>query len=139
MGSPASVCVDDDLTACQPSITLWTTDDELAGRVDVKVSVVPIQTQGRLSAFQCYFCQCLLHDLLNDKLVHLLHAWGCCVRALVPSHLLAASGLQWLRMLCGDHNGMDLLRLNRAIFPLQVLNGDLSLAIWSQPPEQSTL
>merc|ERR1712061_420274 len=139
MSSPTSICVDDDLTACQPSITLWTTDDELAGRVDVKVRVVPVQSQGRLSVLQCDFCQCLLHDLLHDKLVHVLHARGCRIRAFVPSHLLAASGLQWLRMLCGDHNGVDLLRLDRAILPLQILDGDLSLAIWSQPPKQSTL
>merc|ERR1740121_1868356 len=139
MGSPTSICVDDDLTACKPSIALWTTDDELAGWVDVQVRVVPIQTQGRLSVFQCDFCQGLLHDLLNDKLVHLFHAWGCRVRALVPSHLLATSGLQWLCMLRGDNNSMNLLRLNRAVLPLQILDGDLSLAIWSQPPKQSTL
>merc|ERR1712187_90065 len=124
MSSPASISVNDDLSACQPSITLWTADDELAGRVDVQMRVVSVQTQGRLSVFQCYFCQCLLHDLLHDKLVHLLHAWGCCVRAFVASHLLAASGRRWFRMLRGDHNGMNLLRLNRAILPLQILDGD---------------
>merc|ERR1719293_21706 len=139
MSSPTSICVDDDLSACQTSITLWAADDELAGWIDVKVRVIPIQTQGGLSVFQCDFCQRLLHDLLDDELVHLLHARGCRVRALVPSHLLAAGGLQRLRMLCGDHNGMDLLRLNRAILPLQILDGDLSLAIWPQPPEQSAL
>merc|ERR1719277_1257834 len=53
--------------------------------------------------------------------------------------LLATSGLQWLRMLRGDNNGVNLLRLNRAILPLQILDGDLSLAIWSQPPKQSAL
>merc|ERR1719293_401076 len=83
MSSPTSVCVDDDLSACQTSIALWAADDELAGWVDVKVRVVPVQTQGRLSILQCDFCQCLLHDLLHDKLVHLLHTWGCRVRALV--------------------------------------------------------
>merc|ERR1740121_3150288 len=139
MGSPTSICVDDNLTPCKPSIALWTTDDELPGWVDVKVCVVPIQSQGGLSAFQCDFCQGLLHDLLHDELIHLLHAWGCRVRAPVPGHLLAASGLQWLRMLCGDNNSMNLLRLNRAVLPLQILDGDLSLAIWSQPPKQPTL
>merc|ERR1740121_2237573 len=123
MGSPTSICV----------------DDNLAGWVDVKVCVVPIQSQGGLSVFQCDFCQGLLHDLLHDELIHLLHAWGCRVWAFVPGHLLAASGLQWLRMLCGDNNSMNLLRLNRAILPLQILDGDLSLAIWSQPPKQPTL
>merc|ERR1711933_633560 len=139
MSSPTSIRVNDDLTACQPSVTLWTTDDELAGWVDVKVRVVPVQSQGRLSVFQCDLCQCLLHDLLHDEFVHLLHAWGCRVWARVPSHLLTTSGLQWLCMLRGDNNGVNLLRLNRAILPLQILDGDLSLAIWSQPPKQSAL
>merc|ERR1740121_2704239 len=139
MGSPTTICVDDNLTACKPSIALWTTDDELAGWVDVQVRVVPIQTQGRLSVFQNDLCQGLLHDLLHDQLVHLLHAWRCRVRAPVPSHLLATSGLQWLCMLRGDNNSMNLLRLNRAVLPLQILDGDLSLAIWSQPPKQPTL
>merc|ERR1719221_2119642 len=139
MSSPTSIRVNDDLTACQPSVTLWAADDELAGWVDVKVRVVSVQSQGRLSIFQCDFCQRLLHDLLHNKLVYLLHAWGRRVRARVPSHLLAASGLQWLGMLRGDNNGMNLLRLNRAILPLQIPDGDLSLAIWSQPPKQSAL
>mmetsp|Transcript_120036 Transcript_120036/g.301742 ORF Transcript_120036/g.301742 Transcript_120036/m.301742 type:complete len:225 (-) Transcript_120036:60-734(-) len=42
-------------------------------------------------------------------------------------------------MLRGDHHGVDLLRLHRAISMLQVLDGHLRLPIWPQPPEQATL
>merc|ERR1719433_809386 len=104
MSTPTTICVDDDFATCQPSITLGTTDDELTRWVDVKMRVVSIQTQCGLSVFQCDFCQRLLHDLLHDKLVHLLHAWSCRIWACVPGHLLAASGFQWLRVLRGDHN-----------------------------------
>merc|ERR1719433_1801004 len=34
---------------------------------------------------------------------------------------------------------MDLLRLNRAVLSLQILNRDLSLAVRPQPPQQATL
>mmetsp|Transcript_105754 Transcript_105754/g.227945 ORF Transcript_105754/g.227945 Transcript_105754/m.227945 type:complete len:217 (-) Transcript_105754:86-736(-) len=42
-------------------------------------------------------------------------------------------------MLRGDHHGVDLLRLHGAIRLLQVLNGDLRLAVRTQPPEQAAL
>jgi hypothetical protein len=35
VGSPSTVSVDDDLTASKTSITLWSTNDELSGRLDL--------------------------------------------------------------------------------------------------------
>lgn len=37
VGSPAAVGVDDDLTASEASITLWSTDDEEAGGLDLEL------------------------------------------------------------------------------------------------------
>merc|ERR1712137_718206 len=42
-------------------------------------------------------------------------------------------------MLSRDNNGVDLLRLDGAVGLLQVLNGDLGLAVRAEPPELSAL
>merc|ERR1711991_282364 len=46
VGSPSTISVDDDLAAGKPGITLRTTDDEFARRVQVQVSVLTVQGQG---------------------------------------------------------------------------------------------
>merc|ERR1719410_2937787 len=56
VSSPTTVGVDDDLAACQPSVSLRTTDDEFARWVDVKMCVISIQTQRGLSILQGDLC-----------------------------------------------------------------------------------
>merc|ERR1719410_131846 len=56
VSSPSTIGVDDDLAACQPSVSLRTTDDELARWVDVKMCVISIQTQRGLSILQGDLC-----------------------------------------------------------------------------------
>jgi len=52
MGTPSSIRVNDDLAAGEASITLRTTDDELARRVDVQVGVAAIEADCRLAVLQ---------------------------------------------------------------------------------------
>merc|ERR1719401_2811444 len=64
---------------------------------------------------------------------------GAVSSAPLASHLLAASGLARLRVLRGDDDGVELLRLDRAVSLLQVLDCDLRLAIGPQPPQLAAL
>ena len=139
MSTPATVGVDDDLAASETGITLRTTNDELARRIDVQVSVAAVQADGRLAILQLDLLKSALDHLLLNLLVHLLHAWGSHLSSLVALALLAAHGLQRLSVLSGNHHGVDLLWLNGAIRVLQVLNGHLGLAIWAQPPALTAL
>lgn len=58
VSSPSTVCVDDDLTASQTGITLWATDDEKSGGLDLVLLVyhpypcVRINLRGRWSGRQ---------------------------------------------------------------------------------------
>mmetsp|Transcript_88806 Transcript_88806/g.197346 ORF Transcript_88806/g.197346 Transcript_88806/m.197346 type:complete len:274 (+) Transcript_88806:692-1513(+) len=139
MCAPTPVCVNDDLTAGEPGVALGTADDELSRGVDVEVCEVAIEGEGGLAIFQDDLRKRLLHHFLYDELIHLLHARSSLVRACVARHFRTACGLARLSMLRGNDNGVELQRLHRAIRLLQVLNGDLGLAVGAQPPEQAAL
>merc|ERR1719379_142881 len=115
MSTPATICVDDDFTARQASISLWTSNDELARRIDVKMCMITIQRDCRLAILELDFLKALHNDILLNALVHHLHGWCCHLWPFVSFAFLAALGLGWLGMLCGDHNSVDLQRLHRAI------------------------
>merc|ERR1712110_913341 len=74
MCTPTAICVDNDLAASETSISLRSTNDEFAGRVDVQMGVVAVQGQGRFAIFQLDLCECSLDDLFDDQVVHLFHA-----------------------------------------------------------------
>ena len=139
MGSPASIGVNDDLPAGKTCVALRTADDELAGGVDVQVCVAAIEADGRLAVLQLDLLKSSLDDLLLDLLVHLLHAWCNHLGTGVAGTLLSSFGLGWLRMLRRDHHSVDLLRLNRPIRVLHVLDRHLRLAVRSQPPALAAL
>mmetsp|Transcript_24541 Transcript_24541/g.52088 ORF Transcript_24541/g.52088 Transcript_24541/m.52088 type:complete len:274 (-) Transcript_24541:168-989(-) len=139
MRTPAPIGVNDDLAAGEPSVALGTADDKLSRGIDVEVREVAIEGQGGLAILQDDLRERLLHHFLHDELIHLLHARSSLVGACVPRHFRTARGLARLSMLRGDDNGVELQRLHRAIRLLQVLNGDLGLAVGAQPPEQAAL
>merc|ERR1712038_2096263 len=139
MRAPAAIGVDDDLAACKTCIALRATDDEFARGVDVEMCEIAKQGESGLAALERYLSQRFLHYLFHDQLVHLFHARGSSVITSVTSHLLAARSLQRLRVLGRNHNGVDLLWPNRAVLSLQILDRDLRLTVWPQPPQQATL
>mmetsp|Transcript_9376 Transcript_9376/g.17446 ORF Transcript_9376/g.17446 Transcript_9376/m.17446 type:complete len:278 (-) Transcript_9376:257-1090(-) len=139
MRTPTSVGIDDDLAAGKASVTLRATNDEFAGWVDVQVCVVAKQRQCGTAVLQGDLFQRLLDNLLNNQLVHVLHARGCHLRASVANAFLAPHRLQWLGMLGGNHHCMDLQGLHRAIFFLAILNCHLSFSIRAQPPQFAVL
>merc|ERR1712086_1055349 len=98
------------------------------------MGVVTKEGEGCLAVLQRDSPQGLLDDIFHDRLVHVLHAWCSHLRASVARALLAAHSLQRLSVLCGNHNSVDFEWLYRSISLLQVLNGHLSLAIRTQPP-----
>ena len=51
MPSHATISVDNDLSSCQPAVSLWTADYEITGWIDMKqrVAVQPLCWQGRLN------------------------------------------------------------------------------------------
>jgi len=107
--APAAVCVNDDLTAGQATITLRTTNGEEAGRVDVEDGFV-VDEVSRDDRFD---------DVLHDILLELLLRVG---RVVLGRH----------------HNGVHPLRLEMTS-PLLVLNGDLGLAIWPEERKNAVL
>mmetsp|Transcript_115276 Transcript_115276/g.187824 ORF Transcript_115276/g.187824 Transcript_115276/m.187824 type:complete len:299 (+) Transcript_115276:352-1248(+) len=139
MSTPSAVRVNDDLAAGKASVTLRATNDEFAGWVDVQVCVVAKQRQCGTAVLQGDLFQRLLDNLLNNQLVHVLHARGCHLRTSVASALLAPHRLQRLGMLGGNHHCMDLQGLHRAIFFLAILNCHLSFSIRAQPPQFAVL
>lgn len=103
VGTPATVGVDDDLSAGQTSITLGATNDEEARRLDVVDGLIAEVLGG--------------DDLLDDLLLDLL------------SELL---GGDVGRVLSRDNDSVDALRDNGTVVVL-VLDGDLGLGVGSEP------
>ena len=104
--------LNDDLSASEACITLRPADDELAGRVDVQVRVAAVEANGLLTILQLDRLKGSLDDLLLDLFVHLLHAGRHHLGTSVARALLGALGLGGLRVLGGDHHGVDLLGLH---------------------------
>merc|ERR1712193_193732 len=52
MRSPATISVNDDLAACEPSVALRPTNNELARRIDVQMRVVAIQGHCSLAILE---------------------------------------------------------------------------------------
>merc|ERR1719440_295106 len=122
-----------------PCIALGTSNDELAGGIDVQICVITEKCESGLTILQSDFFQSLFDHVLHNQLVHFFHAGSRHLSACVASTLLAAHGLQGFSMLSGDHHGVNLQWLHRAICLLRILDGNLSLAIWAQPPQLATL
>lgn len=104
VGTPTSVGVDNDLSAGQTSVTLRTTDNESAGRLNVVDGSV-VQEVGR-------------DDLVDDLLLDLL------------SEVL---GGDLLGVLGGDDDGVDSQGDHGTGLVLLVLDGDLGLGVRSEP------
>lgn len=104
VGTPTSVGVDNDLSAGQTSVTLGTTDNESAGRLDVVDGSVVQEVRG----------DDLVDDLLLDLLAEVL-------------------GGDLLGVLGGDNDGVDSQGDHGTGFVLLVLDGDLSLRVRSEP------
>merc|ERR1712086_318700 len=100
--APASVRVDDNLTASQASIALRTTDDKLSRWVDVVMRVGAVQSQRCLAALQLDLRQRSLDHVLFDQLVHFLHRRGSHLWASVACALLGAHCLQGFCVLSGE-------------------------------------
>merc|ERR1719267_291053 len=112
MRTPATICIDNDLAPCEARITLRSTDDELAGRIDVQVSVVSKEGDGWLTVLEDDFLKGCLDNILHNGLVHILHAWCSHLRASVSCTFLSAHSLRWLGVLCGDEHSVDFLWLH---------------------------
>jgi len=109
VGTPAAVGVDNDLTAGEAGVTLWSTDDESAGWVDVVDGFV-----GEVFGWDDN-----LDDLLHEGGVHVLvgDVWGVLGR---------------------DDDGVDVDR-NDGATVLSVQAGDLGLGVRTQPSEGAVL
>lgn len=105
VGTPTTVGVNNDLTASQTGIALGTTDDELAGGLEMVDGV-------------------LEEVLRNDGLDDVLH-----------EGLAEVLGLDLLGVLDGDDDGVDAEGSERAIGLLLVLDGDLGLGVRAEPAE----
>lgn len=103
VSTPATVGVNDDLTASETGVTLWATNDEHAGRLNVIDRLVIQQVVGDDG----------LDDLLGEDLAELL-----------DSDLRS--------MLGGDDDGVDTLWHNGTVVVL-VFDRDLGLGVRSQP------
>jgi len=139
MSAPATVCVDDDLATREASISLWASDDELPGGIDVKMGVIAIQRDCRLAILQFDLLKAFHDHILLNVLVHHFHSWRSHLWALVPLAFLAAHSLAWFGVLRGDNDRVNLQRLHRAIVILLVLDCYLGLAIRPQPPQRTVL
>jgi hypothetical protein len=104
VGTPTTVGVDNDLSASQTGVTLRTTDNESAGRLDV-VDGPLVEEVGR-------------DDLVDDLLLDLL------------SEVL---GGDFLGVLGGDDDGVYSEGKHGSRLVLLVLDGDLSLGVGSEP------
>jgi hypothetical protein len=102
-GSPASVGVNDNLSACDTGVTLGTADHETTRGLDVVDGLVIEEVGG--------------DDLLDDLFENLL-----------PEVL----GGNLLSVLSGDDDSIDTQGCNSAPL-LLVLDSDLSLGVWAEP------
>lgn len=146
VGTPTAVGVNDDLTAGEAGISLRSTDDELATGVDVEVAGgLVVDGEGGLAGLELDALEGLDDDVVVDELVHLGHGGGNLLLAGVGGAvvlailLLGALGLGGLGVLGGDDDGVDLDGGDRSIGVLLVLDGDLGLAIGTEPPEGAIL
>lgn len=108
MSSPSTVSVDNDLSTGQTSITLRTTNDESAGRLDVVDGSVVQEVLGDDS----------LDDLLQD----------------LGSEVLSGD---LLGVLSRDDDGVDSDRNDGSVGLLLVLDSDLGLGVGSEPSERT--
>lgn len=146
VGTPTTVRVDDDLTSGETGVALGSTDDELAGGVDVEVALVAVvDAEGWLSVLELDALERGDDDVLVDELVHLGHG-GCdlflaCVGTTVVLAVLflRALGLGRLSVLRRDDDGVDLQGRDGSIGVLFVLDGDLRLTVGTEPPERTVL
>mmetsp|Transcript_18826 Transcript_18826/g.56867 ORF Transcript_18826/g.56867 Transcript_18826/m.56867 type:complete len:327 (+) Transcript_18826:548-1528(+) len=146
MGAPAAVGVNDDLAAGEASVTLRAANDELARRVNVEVARLTIvDGESGIAVLQLDGVERSDNNLFVDQLVHLLHGRGKHLRASVlatevGARLLdGALSLKGFGVLRRDDNGVDAEGLDRAISVLLVLDGDLGLAIRTEPPQSAVL
>lgn len=109
VGTPATVGVDDDLTAGKTSITLGATNDEAARGLDVVDGLV----------IKEFVRDDLLDELLLDDGAELLGA-----------HIVAVLGR--------DNDGVDALRLDGTIV-VSILNGDLGLGVGTKPGDRAVV
>mmetsp|Transcript_24426 Transcript_24426/g.58520 ORF Transcript_24426/g.58520 Transcript_24426/m.58520 type:complete len:497 (+) Transcript_24426:101-1591(+) len=144
--APAAVGINDDLAAGQAGVALRAADDELARRVDVQVArLAVVQRGGGLAVLQLDRVERREDHVLVDRLVHVGHGRSDLLLARVlAAHVLAgllgrALLLERLGVLGGDDDRVDLLRLDRAVGLLHVLDRDLRLAVRAQPPERAVL
>eukprot|EP00043_Microstomoeca_roanoka_P004758 m.51645 g.51645 ORF g.51645 m.51645 type:complete len:302 (+) comp12638_c1_seq1:377-1282(+) len=107
MGTPATIGINNNLTASQTSITLGTTNDEAARRVEVENSVL-IKEVGGNNGLDNLFLEVRTELLVCD-------IWG---------------------VLSGDDNGVDAERNAGTVIEL-VLDGDLCLGIGTSPGESA--
>jgi hypothetical protein len=106
VGSPTTVSVNNDLSAGQTSVTLRSTDNESAGRLDVKDGLVVQHVAG--------------DDLLDDLLDKL------------GSKVL---GRDLLGVLGGDDDSVNTQGDNGSVGLLLVLDSDLGLRVGAEPAE----
>merc|ERR1719386_254658 len=139
MSAPATISVDNDLASCEPSVSLWASNDELSRRVDVKMGVITVQRECRLAVLQLDLLKALHNHMLLDILVHHLHGRRSHLCSPVALAFLAALSLRWLSVLRRNDNCVNLQRLHGAIVILLVLDCHLSLAIGPQPPQRTVL
>lgn len=102
MCAPATITVNNDLTACETSITKWATNDKAAAWVDVVNCLV--------------IAKFLRNDWVNDVLLDL------------GSEVIKRNGFL---VHCADEDGVDTewLDVTAVLF---VLDSDLGLAIWAE-------
>ena len=122
MCTPATVGVDNNLSAGETGITLWATDDEEARWLDLPKVLACDCTLGRWRALAYVVLGVLVEvlgwdDLLDDLLLDLL------------TQLLGRDVLAVLR---GNDNGVNTEGYNCTAIML-VLDGDLRLGVRSQP------
>lgn len=108
VSTPTTVGVDNDLSASETGVTLRTTNNKSAGRLDVVDNTIVKEVLG----------DNLLDDLLKDLLSELL-------------------GSDLLSVLSGDDDSVDTEGDHSTILTLLVLNGDLRLRVGSEPAHRA--
>jgi hypothetical protein len=124
VGTPSTVCVNNDLSASETSITLWSSNDELSRRLDLKTGQQGLHSR---QLGKTYVVDGLLGEILgrNDSLDNLFQDF--------LSQLLSGNSLG---VLSRDNNGVNLDWNNGTVVVL-ILNCDLGLGVRSEPWEGS--